>query len=423
MNTWQDYDWVGLAEKAGITVVILLVTWLLARLVKMAFTKLADNVGFLQRQGADGKALGMALGQIASLLVWLLGLIAVLQVFRLDQVLAPIQGMLNNLMAYLPNVIGAGFVFFIGYVVARIARQLTQTTLDTAGLDRGVARLTDGQMGRPADGPMGRPADARDYTVPGQQGEVAPASAMDTDPSRTSLSSVVANLVFAVTLIIVAIAALQILGIEAISGPAESMLQLILDAIPRVIAAALLLGLGWFIARFAGQLLETTLRGLGTDRSINELGIVPPGRSASSILGRIAQIAIILFFGVMATRMLGFPEITNLLEEVLVLGGRVLFGSALIAAGVVIARLLRGTVGAGTMSAVVYWATIALFTAMGLDYMGIADSIVTLAFGAVVVGGALAAAIAFGLGGREAAARQLKKAETRLEAERADPTV
>jgi hypothetical protein len=75
------------------------------------------------------------------------------------------------------------------------------------------------------------------------------------------------------------------------------------------------------------------------------------------------------------------------------------------------------------MSSVVYWATIALFTAMGLNFMGIADTIVNLAFGAVVVGGALAAAIAFGLGGREAAARQLNKAEATLEARRSEPTV
>lgn len=416
MNTLRNYDWVALAERVGITIVILIVTWLLARLVKLALTKLVGNVSFLQRQSADGKSLGAALGQIASLLIWLLGLIAILQVFRLDQVLSPIQGMLNNLMAYLPNVIGAGFVFFVGYVIAKIARQLTQTTLDTAGLDRGVAKLTDGQIGRAAA--------AGENTVPGQEDGATTASEMGTDGSAgTSLSSVVANLVFAVILIVVSIAALQILGIEAISDPAESMLQMILTAIPRVIAAALLLGLGWFIAKFAGQLLETTLRGLGTDRTISELGIVPKGQSASSILGRIAQVAIILFFGVMATRMLGFPEVTNLLEEVLALGGRVLFGGALIAAGVMIAGLLRRTIGTGTASSVVYWATIALFTAMGLNYMGIADTIVNLAFGAVVVGGALAAALAFGLGGREAAARQLNKAETKLKVEKSDPTV
>ena len=51
------------------------------------------------------------------------------------------------------------------------------------------------------------------------------------------------------------------------------------------------------------------------------------------------------------------------------------------------------------------YSAIALFIAMGLRYMGLADSIINLAFGAVVIGGAAAAALAFGLGGREAAAR------------------
>ncbi|WP_151524721.1 mechanosensitive ion channel [Serinicoccus kebangsaanensis] len=408
MNTWRDYDWVGLAEKAGIALIILIVTWIVARLVKAAFTRLVSNVKFLQRQSSDGQSLGVALGQIASLLVWLLGLIAVLQVFQLNGVLSPIQGMLDTLLSYLPNLIGAGFVFFVGFIIAKIARQLTQTGLDTAGFDRGVSRLTGGQLGDAA--PATASAEA------GGDGEsVVRGGGGGLDTSSTRLSSVIGNLVFALILIVVGIAALQILGISAISDPAESMLQTILDAIPRIIAAALLLGLGVFIAKFAAQLLEGTLRGFGTDRSIAELGIVPEGQSASAIIGRVAQIGIILFFGVMAARMLNFPEITNVLEEVLALGGRVLFGAAIIAAGVIIAGLLRRTVGTGTSGMIIYWATIALFVAMGLSFMGIADSIINLAFGAVVVGGAAAAALAFGLGGRDAAARTLTKVEQKAD--------
>jgi len=73
---------------------------------------------------------------------------------------------------------------------------------------------------------------------------------------------------------------------------------------------------------------------------------------------------------------------------------------------------------------VIRWAIIVLFAAMGLKYMGIADSIITLAFGSVVVGGAVAAALAFGLGGRDAAARVLAEkqdAKAKKEAIKADP--
>lgn len=397
MDTWRNYDWVGLLEKIGIALVILIVTWIIARAVSWAFKKLVSRVGFLQRESRDGESLGEAVGTIASLLVWLFGLIAVLQVFALDRVLAPIQGLLDTVLAYVPNIIGAAFVFFIGYVVAKIVRQITETGLDSAGLDRAVARLND----RAASEGLTDPA--------------APQAA----GSSTRLSTILANLLFAVILIVVAIASLQILGISSISDPAESMLQMILDAIPRIIAAALLLGLGYVIARFASQLLESTLRGFGADRTIAGLGIVPEGRSASAIIATIAKVAILLFFAVMAAQMLNFAVITDILNEILALGGRVLFGGAIIAAGVILAGLLRRTMGSGTASNVIYWATIALFVAMGLKYMGIADSIINLAFGAIVVGGAAAAALAYGLGGRDAAARSLAKMETKVETQEA----
>jgi len=59
----------------------------------------------------------------------------------------------------------------------------------------------------------------------------------------------------------------------------------------------------------------------------------------------------------------------------------------------------------------VRYGTIILFSAMGLKYMGLADQIIETAFGALVIGGAAAAALAFGLGGRDAAARMLARME------------
>jgi hypothetical protein len=58
--------------------------------------------------------------------------------------------------------------------------------------------------------------------------------------------------------------------------------------------------------------------------------------------------------------------------------------------------------------------TIVLFTFMGLEFMGVGDDIVRLAFGALVIGGAVAGALAFGLGGRQWASRQLEKADQKL---------
>ncbi|WP_010524950.1 mechanosensitive ion channel [Nesterenkonia sp. F] len=395
-----NYDWLGLVEKIIMAVVILLVTWIIASVVKWAISKLVSRVGFLQRGGgADGQSLGSAIGQIASLVIWLFGLIAVLQLFALERVLQPVQDLLAAGLSFLPNIIGAGFVFFIGFVIAKIVKQLIEATLGRVNFA----------------GLVGRAKAAADKTAESAGVDDSSAgavpSAADAEANRR-ITGVIGNVVFAVIVIVVGISALQILGIEAVSEPATQMLTLILDFIPLFIAAALILAVGVVIAKFVGDLLGSVLSSIGTDRAAANLGIEPGWTSVSSILSRIAQVGIVLFFGIMAARTLNFPEITAILNEVLELGGRVIFGAVIIGAGFFIANLLARPVGEGTPSTIMRYGTLALFVAMGLQYMGIADSIINLAFGAVVVGGALAAALAFGLGGRDAAARTLNKVES-----------
>lgn len=385
----DDVDWVGIAEKAAYAVVILIVTWILAKVIKWAIAKVVSRVPVFKRQGADGQAAGESLGQIGSLLVWLFGLVAVLQVFTLNAVLSPVQRLLETVMDYLPNVVGAALIFFIGLIIAKIAKQLIETTISMVNFNSIGAKV---RQAGPSSASAGQ-----------HEGETAETSEIDSQ----KIGSMVGNLVFAVIIIVLGIAALQVLGISAISQPAEQMLTMILNAIPGIIAAVIILGIGYLIANFIGPVLESTLRGMGTDRVVSSMGIMRPGNSASVIINRIAQIAIMVFFAVMAARALNFPEITRIFNEILALGGHVLFGGVIIAAGFVIAKIVAAAVGGGVVSTVVRYATIALFVAMGLKYMGIADSIITLAFGSIVVGGALAAALAFGLGGREAASRVL----------------
>src|SRR5690625_2098194 len=93
-----DIDWLGMAQKVGIAIIIVLVTWLVAFLVKWAISKLVSKVPVLQRPGTNSREVGQSIGTVASLLVWLFGLVGVLQVFMLDSVLSPIQGLLETIM-------------------------------------------------------------------------------------------------------------------------------------------------------------------------------------------------------------------------------------------------------------------------------------------------------------------------------------
>ncbi|MET0978896.1 MAG: mechanosensitive ion channel [Paeniglutamicibacter terrestris] len=382
----ESFDWAGMAQKVVIAVIILLVTWLLAKIVKWAIGKLVGRVKGLQRQGNDGAQVGESLGKVAALIIWLFGLVAILQVFALSEVLAPVQDLLGKVMGFIPNLIGAGIIFFIGYMIAKIVRQLVTTALGAVDFGKLTSKL--------------------------KRGAVEP-SIQETREQNAKIIGIIGNLLFAIIIIVVGISALQVLGIAAISDPAQQMLTMIMNAIPQIVAALILLAIGFVIAKFVGTILQSTLEGIGTDSVVHKWGIVPADKSASSIIATLVKIAIMLFFGIMAARLMNFPEVTNILNQILALAGNVLFGGLIIAAGFVIANIVVSIVGPGTAATVIRWATIVLFIAMGLKYMGLADSIINMAFGAVVIGGALAAALAFGLGGRDAAARALQKVENK----------
>jgi len=100
-------------EKLGLALVILIGTWLVARAAKWTFAKLVDNVKFLQRDTSSGASVGESLGKIVSLLIWLFGLLIILRVLGLGGVDAPIQTLLNSIMGFVPNLLGAAIIFFI----------------------------------------------------------------------------------------------------------------------------------------------------------------------------------------------------------------------------------------------------------------------------------------------------------------------
>ena len=365
-----------LAEKAAMVLGILLVTWVLAKAAKWAFAKLVDQIDFFRRGTSSGESVGMMLGRVVSLLVWLFGLVAILNVLNLGSVTGPVEALLTSVLDFVPNLIGAGIIFFVGSMIAKIVRELVETAMMTVDLDKWANK-----------------------------------GGVETVTGNATISKTIGTIVYVLIIIPVAVAALQALQIESISAPLVNMLTVILNSIPNIIGAAIILGLGYVLAKWVANLVQDILPGLGVDRSVAALGVLPDGTSISSITAKVAMVAIMLISAIAATRLLQFPELTNLVNEVLKLGSKVIFGGVIIAIGLLVANMLSalvsGASGGGMGANIVRYATIVLFAAMGLKYMGIADSIIEMSFGALVVGGAAAFALAFGLGGKDQAAKVL----------------
>lgn len=389
---WQSQamDWVPRILGA---IAILIIAYILARAAKWAIAKIVDRVPALKRhnEAEPGKTLGSVIGDIAFWLILLIGIMLALQPLGLTQVLEPVRELTTNVFGFIPNLIGAGLIFFIGLVIAKIVRRIIEGALIAANAD-GWLRKT-GLMETAGTAPA------------------TPAGSPPVPTGRTSLSRSVATLVFYLIMIPVTIMALDALQIEVISGPATEMLRTILDALPKIVGALILLGIGYVVGKLAKQFIEQLLPSAGFDRSVSALGFSPEGTTASRTVGTLVMIAIVIFFAIKAAELLQSPIIAVMLAQVLELGGRILFGTGIILGGVIIARIVSNLVsGAGSegwLPAILKWSIIALAVAMGLRFMGLANEIVIIAFASIIGSAAVACALAFGLGGRPTAHKLL----------------
>jgi hypothetical protein len=370
-----------------------------ARAAKWALQKAIDRIPALRKHvtGKPGETVGHQLGTIAKLIIWLVGIMAALNYLGVGQILAPINELVSEIFVFLPKLLGFGLILFVGFVVARIVQRLLETLLIAANIDGLLARAGIGST---------------QGTVRADPNAVPPGAAPGA--TRASIARAVGVLAFAVIIIQIAIAALTVLGIDAISGPAIAMLNEIYAALPNILAAALWIGVAFIIARFLKTIIESVLPPTGFDDAIRSTGILPSSTTPSRIVANIAFVAVILAAAIEAAQQLGGGTVAIFLAQVTELGGKVIFGTLIIVTGIFLARIIAGLVGSSTGEGsygeeIVKYAIIALFTAIGLTFMGLADQIVILAFGLILGSAAVAVALAFGLGGRDAAARMLER--------------
>src|SRR5438128_6274883 len=129
--------------KVLIAVLILVATWVVARAVKWVLQKAIDRTPALKKHmtGAPEETVGHQIGTIAKLIIWLVGIMAALQFLGLAQILAPLNELVTEIFAFLPRLIGAGLIFFVGLILARIVKRLVETVLIAANVDGLLARV------------------------------------------------------------------------------------------------------------------------------------------------------------------------------------------------------------------------------------------------------------------------------------------
>lgn len=208
------------------------------------------------------------------------------------------------------------------------------------------------------------------------------------------------------------------------------MLDQLLQAVPLLFGAGLLLLLAYFVGRLVSGLVATLLAGVGFDGVFERLGITggeaaadEAGRKPSELVGLLVMVAVMLFATIEALRLLEFEQLAAIVSQFTVFAGDVLLGVVIFGVGFYLANLAAeairssSTAQAGVLALFARAAILVLAGAMALRQAGLAEDIINLAFGLLLGAIAVAAAIAFGIGGRDLAARYLERWSGKLEKE------
>jgi hypothetical protein len=370
-----------------IALLILGLGYVIAKLVELVIvailrrTSLDDRLARAMGSEPDREmSVEQATGRLVFYIIMLFVLLAFFQRLNLNFLTDPLNRLLVQIVDFIPNLIAAGLILFVGYILARILRGLVTNIAAGLGAERLASRVG----------------------------------------LNLSLSRLIGTLVYALILLPAIIAALNALDIEAISTPAMAMLQTMLDAIPGIFGAALLLLVTYFVGRVIADIVADLLAGLGFDDLVSRLGFyntttAVAGRTPSQVAGLLLLVAIMLFAAMEAASLLRFEILAALIAQVIAFGGRLLLALVIVGLGIYLANLARevvlnsGSRYAVLLSQLARWAIVIFTAAIALRHLGVADEIINLAFGLLLGAIAVAAALAFGLGGREIAERETER--------------
>ncbi|HEY4552413.1 MAG TPA: mechanosensitive ion channel, partial [Bacillaceae bacterium] len=383
--------------KAGL---ILLLAFVIASLLRMLIIKggqKARFTNFMQKlkvadTGEEGNKFLQTAGNIVFYLVMLLFIPGVLGALNISGVAEPFGGLLESILAFIPRLLAAALIVLVGWLVAKIIRDLVTGLLKTVGTEKLAQRLGLQKM-------LG----------------------------DSSLSSMIGTIVFVLIMIPIVISALDRLHIRAISEPAIRMLNDVMMMIPNILIAIILIFAAIWLGKWVRQIVAGLLQRAGFDSLTRNMAVGnwKPGVGGmlmSELVGYIAQVLVVFLLAIEALNIVRLDFLVTMLTAITAYLPNVLAAVAILALGLIVANVVEKILSSiltgpsfKVLTSVAKYAIIALAVFMALDQLGVAATIVNSAFILILGGLALAFGLSFGLGGKEFARNYLAKLDKTIE--------
>lgn len=371
-------------------ILLLIVAFIAAKIVQKLVTKLLGLIKgekITEKTGLKQESLDSAKTFIAKLVyfvVFLLFLPGVLDKLGMNSVSAPIENLANTFLNFVPKLVAAGIIIVVGFFIAKILKDLLLPLVKATKVDK-LQEKTGVQA-----------------------------------TEKTTFSNIIVNVIYGLVILFVVTAALEQLGIAAISNPASQIVSAIFAIIPNILGAIVIIAVGIFIAGLVAGLLENLLAGVGADTLVEKVTGTPSKKLVlSKVIAQAVKYILVVIFLVQGVNVLELPVLTEIGAIVLGYVPAAVSAILIIAIGIFAGNTAESAISKKFPEAKggALIAKIAIYVVTGflcLSQLGVATVIVESTFIFIIAAVCIAFAIAFGIGGRTFAANTLEKVEKKI---------
>lgn len=205
----------------------------------------------------------------------------------------------------------------------------------------------------------------------------------------------------------------------------------VIQFIPPILAAVVIFAIGWIVGMILARIVEQIVDVLRINDALKAAGLNDAAKeagftlNAGRILGTLVQWFVVIVFLVASLEILGLERVTIFLQQVVLLYlPQVIVAALILILAAVVAEVVKnvvvgsaraaGATSANLAGAVAKWAIWIFAVLAALNQLGVASAFVQTVFTGLVVSLSLAFGLAFGLGGKEAAARTIEKVRAEI---------
>lgn len=307
-----------------VAILVLLIGWLIAKLIANGVEKAVEKMDLNEklfnkfREGEPDPRVNYS--KIINKVVYYILLVVVFIVFfnilNLNMIANPLSDLISTFLLFIPAVLKSAIILAFAFILAMIAQWLVTTGGKKVHIDKVFVKL----------------------------------NVADTVEKAEEYIITTGKIVFYLIILLFIPGVLEALSIYGVAEPFSGVLSTILAFIPKLIAAAIIFAIGWFVAKFVKGMVANLLKAVGSEKLVKKLNLVKlfEGTTLASFVGNVVFVLILIPVTISALDKLELTGITGpaigMLYQVMELIPNIIVAIVIILIGIWAGKFLGGFV-------------------------------------------------------------------------------